>query len=139
MVINRTMSCKRLARLEVRVPAGTDQLTKVRQALVTIAASRKQIELQEQQLRHSVDHLTDQAKAALSLGKEDLAREALNRKAAAQAQIDGMEPQHQQLTGPGRPAGRTGFPVPLLLPFLPAIRTTVGVGGARTIRQPSRA
>jgi phage shock protein A len=70
-----------------------DQITKVRQGLVTIAASRKQIELQEQQLQHSVDHLQEQAKTALSLGKEDLTR-----KAAAQAQIDGLEPQHQQLT-----------------------------------------
>ena len=74
-----------------------DHLTKVRQALVTVAASRKQIELQEQQLQHSVDHLQEQAKAALALGKEDLAREALQRKAAAQAQIDGMESQRQQL------------------------------------------
>jgi len=74
-----------------------DQLTKVRQALVTVAASRKQIELQEQQLQHSADHLEEQAKAALGLGKEDLAREALQRKAAAQTQIDGMESQHQQL------------------------------------------
>src|SRR5580658_10755331 len=75
-----------------------DQITKVRQALVTIAASRKQIELQEQQLQHSVDHLNDQAKAALAQGREDLAREALNRKAAAQQQVAGLEPQHQQLT-----------------------------------------
>jgi phage shock protein A len=74
-----------------------DHITKVRQALVTVAASRKQIELQEQQLQHSVDHLQEQAKAALAVGKEDLAREALQRKAAAQSQIDGMEPQHQQL------------------------------------------
>jgi phage shock protein A len=75
-----------------------DQITQVRRALVDIAASRKQIELQEQQLQHSVDHLQDQAKAALSQGKDDLAKEALSRKAAAQAQIDGMEPQHEQLT-----------------------------------------
>ena len=75
-----------------------DHLTKVRQALVTVAASRKQIELQEQQLQHSADHLEEQAKAALGLGKEDLAREALQRKAAAQAQIDGMESQRQQLS-----------------------------------------
>jgi phage shock protein A len=74
-----------------------DQLTKVRQALVTVAASRKQIELQEQQLQHSVDHLQQQAATALSVGKEDLAREALQRKAAAQSQIDGMEAQHEQL------------------------------------------
>jgi phage shock protein A len=75
-----------------------DQLTQVRRGLVAIAAARKQIELQEQQLQHSVDHLQDQARVALSQGKEDLAKEALSRKAAAQAQIDAMEPQHQQLT-----------------------------------------
>ena len=75
-----------------------EQITRIRRALVDIAASRKQIELQETQLQHSVDHLQDQAKAALAQGREDLAREALSRKAAAQAQIDGMEPQHQQLT-----------------------------------------
>jgi phage shock protein A len=75
-----------------------DQLTQVRRGLVDIAAARKQIELQEQQLQHSVDHLQDQAKAALAQGREDLAREALSRKAAAQAQIDAMESQHQQLT-----------------------------------------
>jgi phage shock protein A len=74
-----------------------DQITKVRRGLVDIAASRKQIELQEQQLQHSIDHLQDQAKTALAQGREDLAREALSRKAAAQTQIDGMEPQHQQL------------------------------------------
>ncbi len=75
-----------------------DQITQVRRGLVAIAASRKQIELQEQQLQHTADHLQDQAKAALAQGKEDLAREALSRKAAAQAQIDGMEPQRQELT-----------------------------------------
>ena len=75
-----------------------DQITQVRRGLVTIAASRKQIELQEQQLQHSVNHLQDQAKAALGQGREDLAREALSRKAAAQEQINAMEPQHEQLT-----------------------------------------
>jgi phage shock protein A len=75
-----------------------DHITQVRRALVDIAASRKQIELQEQQLKHSTDHLQDQAKAALSQGREDLAREALSRASAAQGQIDGMEAQHQQLT-----------------------------------------
>ena len=84
-----------------------DQITKVRQALVTIAASRKQIELQEQQLQNSVDHLQEQAKMALSLGKEDLAREALSRKAAAQAQIDPMEAQHQQLAEQEEKLGQT--------------------------------
>ncbi len=74
-----------------------EQITQVRRALVDVAASRKQLELQEQQLHHSVDHLQDQARAALGQGREDLAKEALSRKAAAQAQIDGMDPQHEQL------------------------------------------
>ncbi len=84
-----------------------DQITKVRQALVTIAASRKRIELQEEQLQHPVDHLQEQAKTALSLGKEDLAREALARKAAAQAQIDPMEAQHEQLAEQEEKLGQT--------------------------------
>jgi phage shock protein A len=75
-----------------------DQITSVRRALVQIAASRKQLELQEQQLQHSADHLQDQAKAALSQGNEDLAKEALSRKAAAQAQVTEMDSQHEQLT-----------------------------------------
>src|SRR5260370_14092467 len=74
-----------------------DQITKVRQALVTIAASRKRIELQEEQLQHSVDHLQDQAKKPLSLGKEYLARSALAAKAAAEAQGHGLERPHDQL------------------------------------------
>jgi phage shock protein A len=75
-----------------------DQITNVRRALVQIAASRKQLELQEQQLQHSVSHLQDQARAALSQGNEDLAREALSRKAAAQAQVTDLDSQHEQLT-----------------------------------------
>ncbi len=75
-----------------------EQLTQVRRALVDIAASRKRLELQEEQFQHTVDHLQDQAKQALASGREDLAKEALSRKAAAQQQIDEMEPQHQQLT-----------------------------------------
>jgi phage shock protein A len=74
-----------------------EQITQVRKALVDIAGSRKSIELQEQQFQHTIDHLQDQAKAALSQGNEDLAKEALSRKAAAQQQIDQMEPQRTQL------------------------------------------
>jgi phage shock protein A len=74
-----------------------EQLTQVRKALVEVTASRRRLELQEQQLQQSVAHLQDQAQQAVSAGREDLAREALSRKAQAQQQIDGMEPQHQQL------------------------------------------
>ena len=76
-----------------------DYITRVRQALVDIAAERKRIELQEPQLQHTIDHLGDQAQAALGQGREDLAREALSRQAAAQQQLDAMETQHQELPG----------------------------------------
>lgn len=75
-----------------------EQLTQVRRALVDITASRKRIELQESQLQASLAHLQQQAEQAVAAGRDDLAKEALSRKAAAQAQVDGMEPQHQQLT-----------------------------------------
>lgn len=74
-----------------------EQITQVRRALVDIAGSKKQIELQEQQFQHTIDHLQEQAKQALQANREDLAKEALSRKAAAQQQIDQMEPQRQQL------------------------------------------
>lgn len=74
-----------------------EQLTNVRRALVDVAASKKRIELQEDQLRHSVDHLQQQATQALTAGREDLAHEALARKATAQTQIEQMEPQRAQI------------------------------------------
>ena len=74
-----------------------EQITQVRRALVDIAASKKRLELQEEQFQHTVDHLQDQAKQSLAANREDLAKEALSRKAAAQQQIDQMEPQVQQL------------------------------------------
>ncbi|MHB8506308.1 MAG: PspA/IM30 family protein, partial [Acidimicrobiales bacterium] len=74
-----------------------EQITKVRRALVTVAASRKQLEMQEDQFKHSMDTLTAQAQQALAAGREDLAREALSRKQVAQQQVDSMEPQHEQL------------------------------------------
>ncbi len=76
-----------------------DYITRVRQALVEIAAERKRIELEEPRLRQAIAHLGDQAQAALGQGREDLAREALSRRAAAQQRVDGMEAQHQELDG----------------------------------------
>ena len=81
-----------------------EQITQVRRALVDLAASKKRLELQEEQFQHTIDHLQEQAKQALAANREDLAKEALSRKAAAQQQIDQMEPQRQQLDGGGAEA-----------------------------------
>jgi len=45
-----------------------DQITQVKRGLVAITGSRKQIELQEKQLQNTVEHLQEQAKAALARG-----------------------------------------------------------------------
>ena len=63
----------------------------------TSRRSKKRLELQEEQFFATIDHLQDQAKQALQANREDLAKEALARKAAAQQQIDEMEPQRKQL------------------------------------------
>jgi phage shock protein A len=83
--------------LDLNYEQMLEQITKVRGALVQIAAARKQLELQEDQFSHTVAHLDQQAAQAVQLGRDDLAREALSRKAAAQQQVDALEPQHQQL------------------------------------------
>lgn len=74
-----------------------DYITRVRQALVEIAAERKRIELKEPQLQQTIARLGDQAQAALGQGREDLAREALSRRTAAQQQVDEGQAQHQEL------------------------------------------
>jgi phage shock protein A len=76
-----------------------DYITRVRQALVEIAAERKRLELQEPQLRQTIDQLGNQAEAARGQGREDLAAAALSRQAAARQQADEMAAQHQELTG----------------------------------------
>ena len=45
-----------------------EQITQVRRALVDLAASKKRLELQEEQFQHTLDHLQDQAKQALGAG-----------------------------------------------------------------------
>ena len=74
-------------------------LTKVRRGVADVATSRKRVELQMNQLQQSSDKLQDQARKALSMGREDLAREALTRKSSAQGQLDELGTQYAQLQG----------------------------------------
>src|SRR5947208_15797321 len=59
-------------------------LTKVRRGVADVATSRKRVELQMNQLQQSSNKLEDQARKALGLGREDLARNAVERKASAE-------------------------------------------------------
>ena len=72
-------------------------LQKVRRGVADVATSRKRIELQIQTLSQQTGKLSAQAKAALSGGREDLAREALTRKSGLQNQVADLQVQLAQL------------------------------------------
>ena len=72
-------------------------LTKVRRGVADVATSRKRVELQMNQLQQSSNKLEDQARKALGMGREDLARAALERKASAQGQLNDLQVQYAQL------------------------------------------
>jgi phage shock protein A len=74
-----------------------EMLTKVRRGVADVATSRKRVELQVNQLQAQSDKLTEQAKKALSMNREDLAREALTRKSGLQGQMSDLQAQQAQL------------------------------------------
>src|SRR5580658_1737558 len=76
-----------------------EMLTTVRRGVADVATSRKRLELQMNQLQQQSNKYDDQARKALGLGREDLAREALTRKATVQGQINDMSTQYAQLQG----------------------------------------
>jgi phage shock protein A len=76
-----------------------EMLAKVRRGVADVATSRKRVELQMNQLQSQSAKLTEQAQKALGMGREDLAREALTRKSALQAQVNDLTAQHAQLQG----------------------------------------
>src|SRR6476660_2312823 len=76
-----------------------DLLSKVRRGVADVATSRKRVELQVNQLEQQSAKLSDQAQKAISMGREDLAREALTRKSGVTSQIADLKAQHAQLQG----------------------------------------
>ncbi len=76
-----------------------DLLSKVRRGVADVATSRKRVELQVNQLQQQSDKLQTQAEKAISVDREDLAREALTRKSALTQQIEDLRAQHAQLQG----------------------------------------
>jgi phage shock protein A len=74
-------------------------LQKVRRGVADVATSRKRVELQVNQLQQSSDKLDRQARDALSAGREDLAREALQRKAGISQQLTDLQTQYASLQG----------------------------------------
>jgi phage shock protein A len=73
------------------------QLQNVKRGIADVATAKKRLELQYTAMEQQVGKLDGQAKQALVANREDLAREALARKAAVQSQLEGIMQQGQQL------------------------------------------
>jgi phage shock protein A len=73
------------------------QLQNVKRGIADVATAKKRLELQYTSMEQQADKLDGQAKQALKANREDLAREALTRKAAIQSQLGGIMEQGQQL------------------------------------------
>ncbi|MFI6516576.1 PspA/IM30 family protein [Spirillospora sp. NPDC050679] len=76
-----------------------EMLQKVRRGVADVATSRKRLELQINGLEREQDKRTEQAKKALQVGREDMAREALSRKSMLESQLTDLRAQYQQLQG----------------------------------------
>jgi phage shock protein A len=72
-------------------------LQNVKRGIADVATARKRIELQTTQLEQSVVKLETQARTAVGAGREDLARQALERKSAIQQRLQGLDKQLEGL------------------------------------------
>jgi phage shock protein A len=68
-------------------------LQNVKRGIADVVTAKKRLELQETQLQQSVVKLETQARQALSQGREDLARQALERKSGLQQQLQNLDQQ----------------------------------------------
>lgn len=79
--------------LDVSYEKQLELLQNVKRGVAEVTTSKKRIELQKAKLQLSLDKLDGQAKEALQAGREDLARKALESKAALQAQAATLDQQ----------------------------------------------
>jgi phage shock protein A len=68
-------------------------LQNVKRGVADVVTAKKRLEMQTATLEQSVVKLDGQARQALQAGREDLAKEALQRKAVAQEQLQGLDQQ----------------------------------------------
>jgi phage shock protein A len=68
-------------------------LQNVKRGVAEVTTSKKRLEIQKAKLQMNLDKLDGQAKEALQSGREDLARKALENKAALQAQVETLDGQ----------------------------------------------
>jgi phage shock protein A len=85
--------------LDLSYQKQLESLQQVRRSVADVTTAKKRIELQAGQIQQQADKLQQQAKAALGQGNENLAREALARRAALAEQLTELQTQHEQVAG----------------------------------------
>src|SRR5919199_4810347 len=74
-----------------------ESLQNVKRGIADVVTAKKRLQLQTTQLEQNVVKLETQARQAVAAGREDLARQALERKSGLQQQLQGLDTQVQQL------------------------------------------
>src|SRR6266568_4265761 len=74
-----------------------ESLQNVKRGVADVVTAKKRLQLQTQQLEQNVVKLDTQARQAVAAGREDLARQALERKSGIQQQLQQLDGQVQQL------------------------------------------
>ncbi|MGI8421760.1 MAG: PspA/IM30 family protein [Gaiellaceae bacterium] len=72
-------------------------LQNVKRGVADVVTSKKRLQMQTGQLEQSIVKLDTQARQAVAAGREDLARQALERKSGIQQQLQGLDTQVTQL------------------------------------------
>jgi len=68
-------------------------LTNVKRGIADVVTAKKRLELQKAKLESNIESLNNQAREAVSLGRDDLARIALERKKDSMTQIESLTAQ----------------------------------------------
>ena len=74
-----------------------ESLQNVKRGVADVVTAKKRLQIQTQQLEQNVVKLDTQARQALAAGREDLARQALERKSGLQQQLQSLDQQAQGL------------------------------------------
>ena len=103
-IVFRSKTSRALSRFEDPGEALDDSyeqqlamLQQVRQGLAEVATAKKRLELQGQDMGVRYQKLADQAQEALTQGREDLARTALERRSLLEGQVAALRDQHAAL------------------------------------------
>ena len=84
--------------LDLSYEKQLENLQKIRRSVAEVGTARKRIEMQASQLEQQSTKLQDQARQALGQNREDLAREALSRRAAIGAELVDLHTQQEQIS-----------------------------------------